>query len=117
MAATKADLATKVLQRLQVIDAEEVAANADHQFVEDAYDDVHELMSAEGIITWNLADSIPSGAVQSMTAIMAYECCQEFGVQGAELNAYAVRAEVAKREIRRLGKGMVEPAPVVGEYY
>ena len=117
MSATKADLATKVLQRLQVIDADEVAANADHQFVEDTYDDVHELLTEQGHVTWNLASNIPTGAVQPMTAILAYECAQEFGISGAELQSYQIRANEGLLSLRRLGRGYTEPSSVPIEAY
>ena len=116
MSATKADLATKVLQRLQVLDADEVAQNADHQFVEDTYDDLHELLTEEGHVTWNLADSIPTGAVQPMTAILAYECAQEFGIKDQALQTYQIRAEEGRRALLRLGRGYTESVvtPVEG---
>ena len=110
MSATVAELATKVLQRLQVLDADEVAGDADHQFVEDTYTDVHELLSEEGFVTWNLADSIPSGAVQPMVAVMAYECAQEFGVDN--LPEYQVRAQEGLLSLRRLGRGYHEKTVV-----
>lgn len=110
MSATVAELATKVLQRLQVLDADEVASAADHQFVEDTYTDVHELLTEEGHVTWNLAENIPSGAVQPMTAILAYECAQEFGVDN--LPEYQVRANEGLMSLRRLGRGYHEGTTV-----
>jgi len=117
MSATVADLATKVLQRLQVLDAEETASAADHQFVEDASADLHELLSAEGLVTWNSDAVIPTGAVIPMTAILAYQVAQEFGVPSNDLIIYSQRSESAKLELRRLGRGYAQPVPTVGEYY
>jgi hypothetical protein len=117
MSATATELAKRVLQRLQVLDSTETPSSEDEQLVEDAYTDLHETLSAEGLVTWDVTDSIPTGAVIPMTAVLAAEVAQEFGIGSTDLNALIMRAEIGRLELRRLGKGTIESRTVKGEYY
>ena len=117
MSKSVADLADLVLQRLGVLDAEETASDADHQFVEDAYTDLHERLTEEGLVTWDVGDVIPTGAVSPMTSILAIEVAQEFGISSQEMTLLALRAKSGRLELRRLGRGYYQPASVPIEYF
>lgn len=78
--ATKAEIATKVLQKLTVLDADETATTADSTLVQEKYDAIYPLLHALDLISWGSGADIPTEAVIPIVGLVARECIEEFSV-------------------------------------
>jgi len=77
--ATKAELATKVLQKLGIVAQGQSPDSADSVIVEDAYDSAYYYLRACHLVTWGGADEIPDGAVLPVRDFVASRVAEEFG--------------------------------------
>lgn len=78
--ATKAEIATKVLQKLQVLKAGGTADPGDSTLVQDKYDTVYQLLHADDLVSWASTEDIPVEAVTAIVGLVARECLEEFVV-------------------------------------
>ena len=89
--ATKSEIATKVLQKLTVLEADETKDTDDDTLVQGIYDSVYHILAAEDLVSWGSGDDVPSNAVLPVVGLVARECIEEFTVpaqvaQGLILN-------------------------------
>lgn len=78
--ATKAEIATKVLQKLTVIAADQTAATNDSTLVQEKYDSLYQLLKADDLVSWGSTQDIPTEAVIPVVGLVARECLEEFTV-------------------------------------
>ncbi|MEN8171422.1 MAG: hypothetical protein ABFS03_00930 [Chloroflexota bacterium] len=78
MSKTKTQVATKVLEKLGVLESGATADSADLTIIEDKYDSWYGVLAAEDKVSWGSGDNIPNEAVASVVSIIANDCLTEF---------------------------------------
>lgn len=79
--ATKQEIATKVLQKLSVLEANETTViGNDKTLVEEKYDSVYQMLKAKDLVNWGSTEDIPTQAVVPITGLVALECLEEYNV-------------------------------------
>lgn len=97
---TRADLYRKVLEKLQVVEADDPADASDTLLVRDQYTYVHAMLVKEKLVAWGLtSDDIPEYAMIPLTMMLAASCAREFG---QEPTGYQQEAGGAWTMLRRL---------------
>lgn len=100
--ATKSEIATKVLQKLTVLEADETAATADSTLVQEKYDSFYETMAAEDLVNWASSDDIPTAAVIPVVGLVARECIEEFTVPMVIAQMLILNEDRYKNMLKRL---------------
>lgn len=77
---TKLELAERVLQKLMVLEHQEVMDSGDSTIVTDAYDSAYSLLEANKLTTWGMNDDIPESAALSMIDYVANRVKYAFSV-------------------------------------
>ena len=95
--ATTAQIAEKVLQKLNVVESGETVDSADQTIVTDKYASIYEVLAANDLVSWGSGDDIPTEAVTAVVSIVAEDCITEFSVRG----------DTAMKVMRDAEKGMM----------
>ncbi len=104
MAATKTQLATKVLQKLRVLPVGQVARIDDTNLIEAAYDELYQLYCDDGLVTWGASDSIPDESVRPMVRVLASDMADEFNIPEPRLQRLLVEREQAVKQLKNLAQ-------------
>lgn len=67
--------------------------------IAEAYTETYDQLNTESINTWST--DIPDEVVPHVAAIMALNCCDDFGVSPARYQRIVAKANIALREIRK----------------
>lgn len=67
--------------------------------IEEAYNETYDQLETESINTWG--GTIPIRVAPHVAAIMALNCCDDFGVSPARYQRIVAKANIALREIRK----------------
>lgn len=67
--------------------------------ISEAYDETYDQLNSENLTIWDT--DIPDRVVPHLVAIMALNCCDDFGVSNARYQRIVGKANVALREIRK----------------
>ena len=108
---TKAQIATKVLQRLNVVGANEAPSDEDSAFVQEAYTAVYDELAELGLVTWGASDSIPGKAMFSVRELVAQRVLDDF-VDRATVEINPAGAEADLRRLTNAKERPYRPAPV-----
>jgi hypothetical protein len=100
--ATTAQLAEKVLQKLNVVESGETVDSADQTIVTDKYASIYELLAAEDLVSWGSGDDIPTEAVTSIVSIVAEDCITEFSVRGEAAMKVMADAQKGRDNLKKL---------------
>jgi hypothetical protein len=104
----------RVLEHLQIVDAETPAAAADVQLVAERYPQVYEMLVTEGLVAWAVAGEIPDYALLPLVSLTAAACAREFG---QDPSAYLQGSELAMRMLRRQLASRYVPHRQRAEYF
>lgn len=104
MAATKTQLAVKVLQKLRVLPTGQAAVTDDTSVIETAYDELYQLYRDDGLITWGSADDIPDEAVRPMVVVLASDMADEFNVPEARVQRLLAQRVEAVKQLKSLSQ-------------
>jgi hypothetical protein len=77
---TLTELNIAVLQDLGVLATGESANAADATIVGNRYSELYEMLLTEGLVSWTSTESVPDFAAKPLTWMVAYLCCNAFGV-------------------------------------
>lgn len=116
--ATKSELATKILQKLTVLEADQTEADApnDSTLVQAKYDSVYEALAAEDLVNWGSGDNIPTAAVIPVVGLVARECIEEFTVPMVIAQMLILDEDRYKNMLKRLEYNYYVPDSEA-EYY
>ena len=124
MAATKAQIATKVLQKLRILPAGKSATADDSTLIQNAYDEMYQYLLERNAVTWGSTDSIPTEAVRPIVKLMAYEIADDFlsnsdegRIQRLMIEAWGNGSGGAFGELVRLAKNSYEPTTTEADYF
>ncbi len=122
------ELRRKVLEKLQVLAADEPVHASDAQVVQGKYEALHDILIQDNLVEWVVTDEIPTAYGQVMVAMLAAECLAEFYAP-PELKA-AITAEgkydlpvslggpsVAERRLRKLAAPGFNGQPAQPDYF
>jgi len=100
--ATKTEIATKVLQKLTVLEADETPSTEDLTLVESKYDSVYPLLKSEDLVNWGSGEDIPTQAVIPVVGLVARECIEEFTVLQQIMQSLMINEGRYKRQLKAL---------------
>jgi hypothetical protein len=125
MAVTKADLATRVAQRLRIVPSGQSLDVADSLLIQDAYDELFQWLLQRRAVTWGSSDDIPDQASRSMVRLLAYEVADDFlgnqdegRIQRLRVDAYGPDGETggAFGELIRMAGASYTPMQIEADY-
>lgn len=111
---TKAQLRTRVLEKLGVLAAGEAASAEDAAKVDEVIDDLHEQLVQEGIAAWTTA-AIPQGLAMAMTQWVARLAAPDFGLANDE--PIQIQGETGEKKVRQLAAAGDPAEPIEAVYY
>lgn len=100
--ATKAQVKDRALTLLGRKRLGQSAPEAHSTRIGTAFDEVYQDLKDEGLAIWASTAAVPTKLVPHMTALVAINAIDDFGVSDSRYQRITARASVAKREIRRL---------------
>jgi hypothetical protein len=117
-------LRRKVLEKLQVLAADEPVSAADGQIVQAAYESLHAILIIDDLVTWVVTEDIPDEFEGPMVAMTAAELVDEFHCPDGlkvkillEGKYNASPTSFAERQLRRLTSPGYEGEPAETEYF
>jgi hypothetical protein len=116
MAKTRADLVNEALTRLGGKPAGQDATNEDYAYVDGQVEPVLEDLSERGIATASPSD-IADGVFNHIAAVLAFQCCDYFGVVGEEYAKLERKAIKGERDARYYLRGQTLYEPVEVDFY
>lgn len=111
MAATKRQLAIRLLQKLEVVGDGQTASDSDIEIAERGLDGVHALLLAERKLKWTWAD-VPVYAEFPYVMLGAFLSAQDFG-KPADTGMW----QVGMTLLNRANTAPVADAPTSAEYF
>ncbi|MBT8448597.1 MAG: hypothetical protein KJO69_02850 [Gammaproteobacteria bacterium] len=76
--ATRTEIATKVLQKLGILQDGATASANDITVVNDKYDSLYAILKANDLVSWGSAEDIPDTHIIPIVGLLARECLEEF---------------------------------------
>lgn len=80
MAVSKTELASKVLQKLGIIDANESVRSADQTLCDDAYESIYEELRSRHLVDWGSGEDIPTWAMLHVRELVANRVAADYGL-------------------------------------
>lgn len=117
MSRTKAQVAIKVLEKLRVLEGGGTADTDDQTLVEEAYEDFYEELRSRHLVSWDVASSIPNGAIRPLVGLLALEVSDEFEVPEVVVQRLTVLEDRNKARLAVLIAPDYVSAPIEAEYY
>lgn len=115
--ATKAQIASRVLQKLMVLEHGETMDSGDQTIVEAAYDAAYGLLSASRLTTWGSADNIPVAAELPIINYVAEQVKGAFVVPQVLIQTLPFEAEKALSDLAILIAPDYVSDDIPAEYY
>lgn len=81
---TLTQLKTAVLQEIGVLATGEAPNASDADVMQEKYEALYEMLLTEGLVSWTVTDEIPDYAALPVKLMVAYLCCDPFGVPPAK---------------------------------
>ena len=113
---TKTEIATQVLQKLAVLEADETPSTEDLTFVEGKYDGVYQLLKSENLVDWGAAENIPDKAKIPVVGLVARECLEDYIVPTQIMQSLILSEDRYKRQLKALEYNYYVPSTDF-EYY
>jgi hypothetical protein len=113
---TKTQIATKVLQKLTVLEADETADSNDLSLVEGKYDAIYPLLAARDSVSWGSTDDIPVEAEIPVVGLVARECIEEFTVPQIVAQSLIINEDRYHNQLRMIEYQYYRPE-TTQEYY
>jgi hypothetical protein len=110
MAKTTQQLATRVLERLRVIEGGDTPSNADAETVKSFYSGAFKELDAQDIAWWD-EDAIPDEAFEALTDVIAGRLAPDFGQARPDLEQSGLQ------RLRILSGGVSDDLPVTSSYF
>ncbi|MEW8418212.1 MAG: hypothetical protein AB2669_21360 [Candidatus Thiodiazotropha endolucinida] len=99
--ATVNELRNKVLRKLKVLPKGQAAEAEDASIVKDAYLELYEQLTLEGIISYPDSSDIPTEVVIPLVVIVAANLVDEFELPSREARGIKMEVPGARRALRR----------------
>ncbi len=97
--ATKQQIATRVLQKLVVLENQEVIDPLDEALIIESYDSAYALLEFDGLVTWGSGDDIPIQAELSIIDYVAHRVMGSFTVRPDISQKLPTEAKIAERDL------------------
>lgn len=114
MAATQADLVSRVLRHLHVLDGGEAPSAEDDAVVDDAIAEVMGELTELGLAYWSTS-AIPEAVMRGMIIMVAANCAAAF--VGEQADAYEAKKPIGERMIRRVVSAGSDHDAVPNHYF
>jgi len=121
---TLTELYTAALQEIGKVASGEVAEADDRDVVEQKYLSLYAMLEAKNLVDWGVSEEVPTYAEQPITYMLAFLCCQAFGVSGQKRQEMGVlgaldapQPSIAERQLRKLAAKKYYYQPARTEYF